>query len=66
MYDIYAYRIVSTANSINKDQIEDIEVLYIAKYLHLPNPMHLPGMFVQLFISLGGIIFLSHLFSWNI
>lgn len=62
IYLIYVVQTVRTASKETEGGQEELAALYFTKYIELPDKFNLPFILLQLFVSIGGIILLAHVF----
>ncbi len=66
IYGVYVVLTIRTASKEPEGGHEELDALYLTKYIKLPQKLVRPGILVQLALALLGIIFLAHIFVENL
>ncbi len=62
LYAVYVVLTIRTASKEPEGGHEELDALYLTKYIKLPQKFVLPSIFAQLSLALLAIIFLAHIF----
>ncbi|MDD3149250.1 MAG: hypothetical protein PHV68_00295 [Candidatus Gastranaerophilales bacterium] len=62
MYGLYVFKTIRDEAKTPHSDVEDLDILYLTKFINVSGKFHLAAILLQVLISLLGIIFLAHLF----
>jgi cation:H+ antiporter len=62
IYGVYVYRTINDSCKGPVCDVEDLGILYLTKFIKVPQPYELAAIIFQIVLSLAGIILLAHLF----
>jgi cation:H+ antiporter len=62
LYVLYLYQTIKCDSSEIDNEVEDLDILYLTKFIKYPERFHLSMVIFQVILSILGIIFLAHLF----
>ena len=62
IYMTYAFRTIKSSCNGPECEVEELEILYLKKFIEVPGFLHFPAIILQILVSLAGIVFLAHLF----
>lgn len=62
LYGVYVFRTIRDSCKGPECDVEELDILYLTKFINIPGKLHLPAIYFQIILSLASIIFLAHLF----
>lgn len=62
LYLVYVIKTIRCCSISQDCEVEDLEILYLTKFIEVKGPLHFTAIIVQLLFALVGIIILAHFF----